>query len=95
MTDFALFQTVPGSSTVGTPIGTPPPNVIGVALYLPSGASITYAVASAQPVAAPSPTFTVDTETTAGPWIEHLLPGQNLYVTAEAGSPLFRWIMGG
>jgi hypothetical protein len=95
MTDYALFGTVPGGTTDGTPIGSPPPNCIGVALYVPSGGSVSYAVASAQPTSAPSPTWTVATQSTVEPWVERLLPGQNLYITALTGAVLFRWILGG
>jgi hypothetical protein len=95
MTDFTLFAAVPSASADGTPIGTPPPNCFGVALYIPASGSVTYAIASAQPTGAPSPTWANANASTVGPWVEKLLPGQNLYVTALTGSVLFRWIMGG
>jgi hypothetical protein len=95
MTDFALFNAVLSSSANGTPIGTPPPNCIGVQFYLASNASVTYAIVSAQPSGPPPNTWTVSQATTGYSWTEKLSPGQNIYVTAESGSPLFRWILGG
>ena len=81
---------VPAGSTNGTALGTMPAGAQGARLYLPTGASITFAVASAAPSSAPT-TFTVSASTTGPNWDENLSGGQMIYVTAVTGSPLFRW----
>ncbi len=81
---------VPAGSTNGTPIGAPPAGASGVRLYLPGGASVSFTIASAQPASAPANTFTVSNSSTGPNWDEPL-NGQNLYITAIAGAPLFRW----
>ena len=81
---------VPAGSTNGTALGTMPAGAQGARLYLPTGASITFAVASAAPSSAPT-TFTISASTTGPNWDENLSGGQMIYVTAVSGSPLFRW----
>lgn len=84
------MTTVPAGSTNGTPLGTIPSGAKGVRFYLPSGASLTYTIAAAQPTSAPSPTFTISQSSTGPNWDENL-NGQMIYVTAVSGAPLFRW----
>ena len=81
---------VPGFSANGTALGTMPAGAQGARLYLPTGASITFAVASTAPSSAPT-TFTVSASTTGPNWDENLSGGQMIYITAVTGSPLFRW----
>lgn len=81
---------VPAGSTNGTALGTMPAGAQGARFYLPTGASITFAVASAAPSSAPT-TFTISASTTGPNWDENLSGGQMIYVTAVSGSPLFRW----
>ena len=85
------LSAVPAGGTNGTPLGTPPSAMSGVRFYLPPNSSVTYAVAPAQPSAAPSPTFTTPVSSVASNWDEPL-SGQIIYVTAITGSPLFRWL---
>lgn len=83
------LQAVPSGGVNGTPIGTPPAGTSGVRLYLPTGSSVTFAVAASQPTAPPL-TFTVSASTTGPNWDESL-NGVNLYIVTISGSPLFRW----
>ena len=82
---------VPAGSTNGTPLGTPPFGIRGARMYLPTGTSITFTIAAAQPTSAPSATFTVSQASTGPNWDENLAGGQLIYVTAITGAPLFRW----
>lgn len=81
---------VPAGTTNGTAIGTPPAGATGVRIYLPTGASVTFTVAATAPVSAPANTFIISQANTGPNWDENL-NGQNLYITAITGSPLFRW----
>ena len=84
---------VPGSSTNGTALGTPPAGKRGARLYVPPGASISFTIAAAQPSAPPA-TITVanpTANTLPANWDEDLAGTQMIYVTAVTGSPLFRW----
>lgn len=89
-TGIGSLTVVPGGSPNGTPIGTPPAGAVGVRIYLPANASVTFTVASSQPLSPPANTFTVSNSTTGPNWDESL-NGQNLYITAISGTPLFRW----
>lgn len=89
-TGIGSLTAVPAGTTNGTPIGTPPAGAVGVRIYLPTNASVTFTVAGAQPGGAPTNTFTVSNSTTGPNWDESL-NGQNLYITATTGAPLFRW----
>lgn len=89
-TGVGALTAVPAGSTNGTPIGTPPANAVGVRLYLPANASVTFTIAASQPGAAPTNTFTVSNSATGPNWDESL-NGVNLYITAITGTPLFRW----
>jgi hypothetical protein len=82
---------VPAGSTNGTALGTMPSGATGVRFYLPSGASVTFTIASTAPSSAPSLTFTVSQSGTGPNWDEALGNGEMIYVTATSGSPLFRW----
>jgi hypothetical protein len=84
------LSAVPAGTTNGTPIGTPPDNYQGVRIYLPTSSSVTFTIASAQPQSAPTYTFTISDVVSGTHWDENLA-GQNVYVTATSGSPLFRW----
>lgn len=84
------LSAVPAGSTNGTAIGTPPAGAVGCRIYLPSGSSVTFTVAASAPVSAPTNVFTISQATTGPNWDENL-SGQNLYITAIVGSPLFRW----
>ncbi len=81
---------VPSGSANGTAIGSPPAGATGVRIYLPTGTAVTFTVASTAPVSPPTNTFTVSQANTGPNWDENL-NGQNLYITAITGSPLFRW----
>ncbi len=85
------MQAVPAATPNGTPLGAAPPGAKGVRLYLPTGASLTYTIASIAPAAAPAATFTVSQSGTGPNWDEDLAGGQMIYVTAVTGTPLFRW----
>ena len=85
------MQAVPAGSTNGTALGTPPAGSRGARLYLPPGASVTFTMASAAPASPPAVTFMVSQAGTGPNWDEDLAGGQMIYVTAMAGSPLFRW----
>ena len=82
---------VPAGSLNGTPIGTPPDDMVGVRLYLPPNASITFTVAAAQPTAAPAITFTTPVSSVASNWDEPLR-GRMIFVVSTSGTPLFRWV---
>ena len=79
---------IPAGSTNGTLLACP--TASGTRLYLPSGASVTYTVATTAPTAAPTATFTVSSTTTGANWDENLAFGAQVYVTAVTGSPLYR-----
>lgn len=81
---------VPSGSTNGTPLGAKPDVAVGARFYLPTGASVTFTIAAAQPTAAPTATFTISQATTGPNWDENL-NGAAIYITATSGSPLFRW----
>lgn len=86
-----VMTAVPGSSAVGTPLGTKPTGATGVRLYLPTGVSLTFTIAASQPGSAPPATFTISASTTGPNWDENL-NGVNIYVTAmTGGTALFRW----
>ena len=87
---FALAA-VPAGSLNGTPIGTPPDDMVGVRLYLPPNASITFTVAAAQPTSAPAVTFTTPVSSVASNWDEPLR-GRMIFVVSTSGTPLFRWV---
>lgn len=90
-TGLGALAAVPAGSVNGTALGSPPSGTIGVRLYLPAGASVSFTVAATPPAAPPSAVFTV-AATAVGPnWDEALSAGQMIYVTASAGAPLFRW----
>ena len=80
---------VPGASTDGTALGTLPEGCRGIRLYVPTGGSLTYTLASAPPGSAPSAVWTV-----TGPAVqdEPVSADQMVYVTAITGTCLFRWI---
>ena len=82
---------LPAGSANGTAIGTAPPGAVGVRLYLPAGASVSFTVAASAPAAPPSAVFTISQSVTGPNWDEALCAGQMLYVTASTGAPLFRW----
>src|SRR5271167_3334375 len=82
---------VPAGSTNGTALGVPPASAVGARLYLPAGASVSFTIAASQPASAPANVFTVSQSATGPNWDEALSAGEMIYVTATAGSPLFRW----
>jgi hypothetical protein len=91
-TGLGTLSAIPAATINGTALGTPPAGTIGVRFYLPSGASVTFTIASAQPGSPPAITFTL-LQTSTGPnWDEPLCDGQMIYVTATSGGALFRWI---
>jgi hypothetical protein len=90
-TGLGPLTAVPAGSTNGTALGTPPAGTVGVRLYLPAGASVTFTIAASQPASAPAVTFTVSQSGTGPNWDEALSAGEMIYVTATSGSPLFRW----
>lgn len=89
-TGIGALTAIPGYSANGTALGTKPTNATGVRLYLPSGSTLTFTIAASQPVSAPTATFQIGASTTGPNWDENL-NGQNIYVTAMTGAPLFRW----
>jgi hypothetical protein len=64
---------------------------VGVRIYLPAGASVSFTVAAAQPGAAPTAVFTVSQSATGANWDEALAGGQAIYIVATSGAPLYRW----
>jgi hypothetical protein len=90
-TGLGALSAVPGGSTNGTAIGSAPAGAVGVRIYLPAGASVSFTVASSAPGSAPANVFTVSQAGTGPNWDEALSGGQMIYVTAVSGSPLFRW----
>jgi hypothetical protein len=90
-TGLGALTAVPAGTANGTALGSPPPGTVGARLYLPSGASISFTIAAAQPTSAPANSFTASQSGTGPNWDEALSGGQMIYVTATAGSPLFRW----
>lgn len=85
---------VPGGSTNGTALGTKPNDCVGVRFYLPAGASVTYTIAplATPPSSAPSPTIAISDTANGAYFDENLANGMQIYVTATAGSPVFRFI---
>ncbi len=90
-TGLGALSVVPGGSSAGTALGTMPPGAVGARIYLPSGASVSFTIAAAQPTGTPSTSFTASATSTGPNWDEALSGGQMIYVTATAGTPLFRW----
>jgi hypothetical protein len=90
-TGLGALTAVPAGSANGTALGAPPAGTVGVRLYLPIGAAVTFTIAASQPVSAPANLFTVSQSGTGPNWDEALSGGEMIYVTATAGSPLFRW----
>src|ERR1700677_4407087 len=90
-TGLGALSAVPAGSTNGTPLGTPPLGTVGARIYLPSGASVSFTIAAAQPTTTPANIFTASQSGTGPNWDESLSAGQVIYVTAIAGSPMFRW----
>ena len=90
-TGLGPLTAVPAGSTNGTALGSPPLGAVGARLYLPVGATISFTIAAAQPTAAPANIFTASQAGTGPNWDEALSSGQMIYVTATAGSPVFRW----
>ena len=85
---------VPAGSTNGTKLDTAlarPANSTGVELLLPTGSSITYTIATAQPGSAPSATNTV-AATDFASWTIPLGPNTSVYVTSVTGAVTFRWL---
>jgi hypothetical protein len=85
------MQAVPNGTANGTALSAPPNNSSGVRFYLPTGASVTFTVAAAQPIATPSSTFTVSNSTTGPNWDENLAGNAAIYITATSGGALYRW----
>ncbi|MDE2197903.1 MAG: hypothetical protein KGJ41_02685 [Rhodospirillales bacterium] len=90
-TGIGALTAVPAGSTNGTPLGVMPAGAVGARLYLPSGASVSFTIATSAPAAAPAAVFTASQAATGANWDEALAGGAMIYVTATAGSPLFRW----
>jgi hypothetical protein len=82
---------VPAGSTNGTALGVPPTGMVGVRLYLPASASVTFTISARPPASAPAGVFTVSQSATGPNWDEALSAGEMVYVTATSGAPLFRW----
>lgn len=80
----------PAASTNGTVLPSKPEGANGVILYVATGGSITYTIATAAPGSAPSATITV-TDTDKAVY-EPLGPNTNLYITAKTGTVTYRWI---
>ena len=90
-TGLGALSAVPAATANGAALGSMPAAAVGARLYLPSGASVTFTVAASQPASAPANTFTISQAATGPNWDEALTGGQMIYVTASAGTPLFRW----
>jgi hypothetical protein len=91
MPGLGAMTAVPGATANGTALGAFPAGARGVRIYLPTGTAITFTIAAAQPVSAPSAIITVSASTTGPNWDENLAAGQMIYVTSVTGAPLFRW----
>ena len=86
---------IPAGTTNGTIIGTPVAPTVGVEIYVPPGASVTYTLAPAQPASAP--TLVVVVSNPAGAtstlvWPVACTGGLLPYVTAVTGAPFFRFM---
>jgi hypothetical protein len=79
-TGIGALTLVPAATPNGTPLG-----------IAPTGAAVTFTVTALQPTTAPALVFTVSQASTGPNWDEALTGGQAIYVTATAGTPLFRW----
>ena len=90
-TGIGALTAVPAASTNGTALGAQPTGAVGARLYLASGDSVTFTIATSAPVAPPAATFTASSSATGPNWDEALAGGAMIYVTAKSGSPLFRW----
>lgn len=90
-TGLGALSAVPAGSTNGTVLGMFPAGGVGARFYLPSGSSISFTVAPAQPSSVPSAVFTISQVETGPNWDETLSSGQMIYITASSGNPLFRW----
>jgi hypothetical protein len=90
-TGIGALTLVPAATPNGTPLGIAPTGAVGARFYLPVGAAVTFTVTALQPTTAPALVFTVSQASTGPNWDEALTGGQAIYVTATAGTPLFRW----
>jgi len=90
-TGLGALSAVPAGTTNGAVLGTFPTGGVGARFYLPSGASVSFTVAPAQPSSAPAAVFTISQVETGPNWDETLSSGQMIYVTSSTGGPLFRW----
>jgi len=91
-TGLGAMTAVPTATANGAALGTMPTGGKGARLYLPTGASVTFTIAATAPGSPPLATFTASQATTGSNWDEPLAAGQMIYVTAQSGSPLFRWL---
>ena len=82
-------MSAPPTPTTNGALLTVPAGTAAVRLYLATGASITYTVAHDQPNAAPAALFTV-AATSPVTFDEPLAAGQQVFVTAVAGTVLYR-----
>lgn len=79
---------VPNGTTNGTPLrGNSKSGPVTIVIEVPTGGSVTYAIAASQPQAAPSVTVT---RTGPGRWEEKLGRSTDLYITAQSGAPSYR-----
>jgi hypothetical protein len=94
------LQAIPAGSTNGTLVPLPGTNLAtgydtitqGLRFYLPANTSFSFAVASTQPVSAPT-SFTVGPYTTPTSWDEALADQVLLFITGtNSGTVLYRWI---
>ncbi|MCW3476554.1 hypothetical protein [Limobrevibacterium gyesilva] len=90
-TGLGALSPVPAGAANGVALGVMPAGAVGARLYLPAGASVSFTVAAAPPAGAPASVFTASQAGTGPNWDEALAGGQMIYVTAVAGSPLYRW----
>lgn len=90
----SAITAVPAGSANGTALSTVLARPLGAnaaELNLPSGSSVTYTIATAQPSSAPANVVTVS-GTDYALWPIPLGPNSKVYITAKTGSPTFRWI---
>lgn len=85
------MELIPDGSTDGVPIGDFPDGAVGVRMYLPPSASVTFTVATSAPVTAPLTAVMTNGGTSTMVWDELLSGNAMLYIVDKSGAAFFRW----
>jgi hypothetical protein len=86
----SAFVALPAPTTNGAPLSS---GIIGTEISVAPGASVTYTIAAAQPVSAPTLVRTTANPISSVSWITDqisLAAGVQVYVTASSGTLLYR-----